>query len=137
MRNIEVPVVKNHADNATFKCRWLDTRQCSTLHLHFSIAATSTPVGTLTIEESNDPQVARNNETGVGGDSTSDTVAKVDITASSRVVTSGTGLAVNGANSTMVVITAPAAFVRFVYTATSGGSASAGFTCWAQGKTNG
>lgn len=136
MRNIETPVVKNHADNATFKCKWLDARQCSTLHLHFSVAATGTPVGAITIEESNDPQIARNNETGVAGDSTSDTVAKVDVSASSRVDVRGTGLAVNGANSTMVTITSPAAFVRFVYTVTSGGAAT-GFTCWAQGKTNG
>jgi uncharacterized Zn-binding protein involved in type VI secretion len=136
MRNIEVPVCSNHQDSVTFKSKWLDVRSCAVLHLHFSIAATGTPVGAITIEESNDPQIARTMlGTSPQGDSTADSVAKVDISAdSARVKINGTGLAVNGANSTIVKISDPASYIRFVYTVTSGGSASTGFTCWALGK---
>lgn len=136
MRNLEVPLVKQHATSATFKSRWLDARQCSSLHLHIDIASTGTPVGTLTIEESNDPAVSRAFDTGINQDSTSDTVSAVDITSSARVEAKGTGLSVSGANKTMVYIHDPGAFIRFVYTRASGGGAAA-LTCWAQGKTNG
>lgn len=133
MRNLEVPLVKNHATTATFKSRWLDARNLRSLHLHIQIPSTSAPAGAMTIEASNDPLVDRNAQAGVNADSTTDTVSAVDISAANYVVVSGSGLTVAGANTTMIMIDPAAAWIRVVYTR-SGGGAATGMNVWAMGK---
>lgn len=128
-QSLQAKLLSSHSLGATFKSPWLDCRGSYHVSIQLTNAATGTPVGAWTIEESNDTQI-ESNKWSAEGDSTADTVAKVDASASTRVEIVGSGLAVSSANSTIIHIERPARYVRLVYTRTSGtGSA----TAYAQG----
>lgn len=113
---------------ATYATPWIDCRIVKYLSIHWASDNTSSPVGALTVEESDDPVVVHELN---GSESTSSTAKVVNTSADSlRISAAGTGLTVNAANATMITITRPAAFVRLKYTRTSGG-ATAVANCYA------
>jgi hypothetical protein len=126
----------NQSLAATVRSPWIDARKSRSLNLQFSVTATGTPVGALTLEESNDPALRTQFDRAfaANGNSTSDAYVAVPVQGDTlRVSVSGTGLAVSGANNTVIHIVHPAAFVRVVYTRTSGTSTAA--QLWASGRT--
>lgn len=118
-QSINSKLISAHSMAATFKSAWLDCRGSYHVSIQVSNAATGTPVGAWTVEESNDNQIESNRWT-AGGDSTADTVSVVNSSASTRVEVVGSGLAVSSANTTLINIDRPARYVRLVYTRTSG-----------------
>lgn len=119
---------ENKSLGDTYATPWIDCRVVEHLSIHWASDNTSSPVGALTVEESDDPVVVHELD---GAESTSSTAKVVNTSADSlRVSVAGTGLTVNAANATMISIVRPAAFVRVKYTR-SGGGATAVANCWA------
>lgn len=120
----------NKALGATFKTTWVDTRGLSLVGFQWSSTAGTSPVGALTVEESNDPVIPNEQRTNPA-DSTASTAQAINISASDRVTIDGTGLTIGGANNTIISVENPARFVRLVYTRTSGTAVA---QCWTHGR---
>lgn len=115
-------LAKDKALATTFATRWIDTRSAFVAHLQWSSDNTSSPVGAITIEESNDPQV-ETEQWNTSGESTASTAKAINISAdTTRVVILGTGLTVNAVNNTEVIVHSPARYIRLKYTASTGGA---------------
>lgn len=128
-----INLAKDRALTATFKTRWVDSRSAYSFRFQMSSDNTGTPVGAWTIEETNDP-VADFENRSTDGDSTASTARAINISAdTTRVTILGTGLTVNAANDTEVIIINPAQFLRLVYTRTSGGTGSKA-QIWGHGR---
>lgn len=121
---VQSTVSRDKALTATYATSWIDVRSAYVAHLQMSSDNTGSPVGAWTIEETNDPVVEDEKRAGMVESAAS--VAKaINISAdSSRVVVLGTGLTVNAANNTEVIVHSPARFLRLKYTRTSGGTGS-------------
>jgi hypothetical protein len=116
---------------ATYATPWVDCRASKRVHLQWSSDNTSSPVGVIAVEESNDPTALSEYLNNPPGETTSSTAKVVNISAdTTRVKDVGTGFTVNAANETVVTVLNPAAFVRVKYTRTSGGG-TATANCWA------
>lgn len=133
-RTLGIKLAVDHTLGATFKSNWIDARGSRFISIQLSSDNVSSPVGTWSIEESNDPVAEREIMRGAGGDSTASTAAVASIGSDAlRVSVNGTGLAVAAANSTTISVYDPASFVRLVYTRTSGGG-TAKAQIWVHGR---
>lgn len=116
---------------------WVDTLGAQAAIIHLDLANNSSPVGAFRVEYSNDLATIESERVrwvGAASDGTqgkktvsgaASTAKKVEITADipSEAI-AGTGLAVTGANGTIIALEFPARFIRVWYDVTSGGAVS-------------
>jgi hypothetical protein len=126
-----ITLSNNKALGATYATAWVDCRRARRVHFQWSSDNTSSPVGVVSIEESNDPLALADYLSTSNAETTSSTAKTINISGdTTRVKDVGTSFTVNAANETVVTVVNPAAFVRVKYTRTSGG-ATAVANCWA------
>lgn len=114
---------------ASFVSQWIEAREAKALVIHISNDAGASPVGTWSLEGSNDPKIKNERWSNPAGTSSAK-FGTLAAAADSVVIMSG-ALAVAGAVDCIVKVVDPPAFVRVRYTRTSG---SATGNVWAFGR---
>lgn len=119
--------------------QWVDTKGASKAIIHLHNTNTGSPVGVYLVHYSQDPVIpkelsrVKQFDGGEGAPTVSgasSAASFVDVTASIPVeAVAGTGLTVNSAGDTILVLEDPARYIRLMYDRTSGGT-GASMSAW-------
>ena len=123
------PYVDDEPSDADVVGDWQDCRSLQLVRFQAVIATTGTPVGVLKVQTTEDPNTASDNTVAV-------TSANVITYTIPDDAVHGDGVAVSGANSTLLNLLHIGGWIRFWYDSTSAGSDAGGVTVHRGGRGN-